>query len=100
MLNVDVMRRIGTFLTLMDYYSARTAHKDFYSPKIARRKRFRWSTQRTKLYGMRQGWCAHNDCCNQRLSCIELEPLTTQILSIYCGQCTIKYKKISTLVLL
>lgn len=100
MLNVDVMRHIGTFLDLANYYSACAAHKDFYSQTIARKKRFEWSAARTTLHNIKQGWCAHKDCCRQRLYCIALEPLTKQVLSVYCGECTKKYKKISSTLLL
>ena len=94
------MRHIGTFLILPDYYSACTAHHDFHSEQIARQQRFRWSAKRTKLHSMKQGLCAQKDCYSQRLCCIELEPMKTQVLSVYCGRCTVKYKKISTLILL
>ena len=101
MLNVDVMRHIGTFLELPDYYSACATHRDFYSRRIVRKKRFEWSAARTILHDMKQGLCSHKDCCKQRLCCIELEPTRTHILSVYCGKCTLKYKKItSTLILL
>jgi len=100
MLNVDVMRHIGSFLDLPNYYSACAAHRDFYSQYIARKKRFQWSAARTKLHDMKQGWCAHKDCCRQRLYCIALEPVSKQVLSVYCGECTLKYKKLSSTILL
>ena len=100
MLNTDVLRYISRFLLLPDYYSVCTAHRDFYRLPIARRRRFEWSSHRIQIHGMKQGWCAQKDCINQRLYCISLEPVRTQTLSVYCGQCTLLYKKISTTLLL
>jgi len=100
MLNPDVIFYISTFLTLPEYLQASSACREFVDIKILRLKRKQWCIQRCTVPTIKPGRCSNVECGRQKLYCIYLKPLEKNIVSLYCGPCTIKFKNINTVLLL
>ena len=100
MLNQDVIFHISSFLTLHEYLGVSSVWWEFIDIKILRVARKKWCIQQCNTPLITPGRCSNVECGRQKLYCIYLKPLEKNIVSLYCGPCTIKFKNINTVLLL
>lgn len=100
MLNQDVIFHMSSFLTLPEYLRASLAWRELRDLIMLRRVRMKWCVQRVVPPTMKPGTCSNAECTRQKLYCIYLEPLKRNVLSLYCGPCTVKFKNINLVILL
>ena len=100
MLNPDVIFDISSFLTLHEYLRVSSVWREFIDIKILRVIRKKWCIQRCHTPTIKSGRCSNVECHRQKLYCIYLKPLKKNVVSLYCGPCTIKFQNINTVLLL
>lgn len=91
----DILYTLCDYLTYADYLSC----SSWFHPnlQISRRKRFEWCSSRIRLHPLKRAYCSDVQCSRQRMSCIELEPLHTRILSMYCAAHTREYYMVDSI---